>query len=119
VPEHAEHTLHVLADLGHSYIRRQWYSCWINIAFAIAFSAIEPKELDIADKVAKRDGANHGWSYRGDAVTRPFLRTVGLDATIRLSISRARRSGRKSVARLTRSKFAISCELSSPTCMPV
>jgi hypothetical protein len=39
----------MLADLGHRKVWRQWYSRRINIAFAVAFPAIEPQMLAIAN----------------------------------------------------------------------
>jgi hypothetical protein len=49
LPRSAFRTLHVLADLGHRHVRRQRYGRWINIAFAVAFPAIKPEELAVAD----------------------------------------------------------------------
>ena len=55
---HAEHLC--ACRLGHSHVRWQWYSCRINISFAISVSAIEPKELATSYEVAEGYGAGHG-----------------------------------------------------------
>jgi hypothetical protein len=50
------------ADLWHGHVRRQRDGPWINIAFAVAFPAIEPKEITVANQVAEENRADNFWS---------------------------------------------------------